>query len=121
MSLVQTSARTLVSPRVNFVWSSYTLRDAVKAFPCAPSTVTRYQKPISGPLLDRIDIYVEVLQVGYQKLSSDCLGESSKAIRLRVEGARQIQRERFSNIKSSNVIGQPIYTPALQPQLKLWK
>jgi magnesium chelatase family protein len=48
--------------------------------------VTKYQKRISGPLLDRIDIHVEVPRVDYQKLSSDRLGESSEAIRVRVEG-----------------------------------
>ena len=59
---------------------------------------------MSGPLLDRIDIHIEVPRVDYQKLSSDRLGESSEAIRARVESARQRQRERFLNIKSSNVI-----------------
>jgi magnesium chelatase family protein len=47
---------------------------------CAPSTVTKYQKCISGLLLDRIDIHVEVPRVDYQKLSSDRLGESSETI-----------------------------------------
>ncbi|MCL4528744.1 MAG: YifB family Mg chelatase-like AAA ATPase [Chloroflexi bacterium] len=78
--------------------------DAVKACTCAPSTVTKYQKRISGPLLDRIDIHIEVPRVDYQKLSGDRLGESSEAIRCRVESARQRQRERFSNIKSSNIV-----------------
>jgi magnesium chelatase family protein len=78
--------------------------DAVKACTCAPSTVTKYQKRISGPLLDRIDIHIEVPRVDYQKLSSDRLGESSEAIRQRVEIARQKQRERFSSIGSSNII-----------------
>jgi len=66
--------------------------------------VTKYQKRISGPLLDRIDIHVEVPRVDYQKLSSDRLGESSEVIRAWVEAGRQGQRERFSNIKSLNVI-----------------
>ena len=78
--------------------------DAVKACTCAPSTVTKYQKRISGPLLDRIDIHVEVPRVDYQKLSSDRLGESSEAIRERVEAARQIQGERFAKMKPTNVI-----------------
>ena len=78
--------------------------DSVKACTCAPSTVTKYQKRISGPLLDRIDIHVEVPRVDYQKLSSDRLGESSEAIRERVEAARLRQRERFSTMKSNNVI-----------------
>ena len=62
---------------------------------CSPQMVTRYQKRISGPLLDRIDIHIEVPRVDYDKLSSDRLGEPSEAIRERVEGARTLQRERF--------------------------
>ena len=66
--------------------------------------MTKYQKRISGPLLDRIDIHVEVPRVDYQKLSSNRLGESSECIRTRVEAARQKQYERFSSMKSNNVI-----------------
>jgi magnesium chelatase family protein len=65
---------------------------------CAPAVVTKYQKRISGPLLDRIDIHIEVPRVDYEKLSNDRLGESSSTIRQRVEAARQIQRERFENL-----------------------
>ncbi len=57
--------------------------------------VTKYQKRISGPLLDRIDIHVEVPRVEYEKLSQSRLGKSSAAVRERVEAARQRQRERF--------------------------
>jgi len=63
---------------------------------CAPMTVTKYQRRISGPLLDRIDIHVEVPRVDYEKLSDSRLGEVSNAIAHRVEAARQVQRERFS-------------------------
>jgi len=56
---------------------------------CSPMMVRRYQKRISGPLLDRIDIHIEVPRVDYDKLSSDRLGESSADIRKRVEAARQ--------------------------------
>ncbi len=71
--------------------------DPIKPCTCAPSTVTKYQKRISGPLLDRIDIHVEVPRVDYQKLSSDRLGESSDAIRKRVQAARDRQTARFTN------------------------
>jgi magnesium chelatase family protein len=71
---------------------------------CAPSAVTKYQKRISGPLLDRNDIHIEVPRVDYQKLSSDRLGESSETIRCRVQSARDIQFRRFENIKASSVI-----------------
>ena len=70
--------------------------DAVKPCTCAPSTVTKYQKRISGPMLDRIDIHIEVPRVNYDKLSSDRLGEPSAAIRERVQAARQRQLERFA-------------------------
>ena len=57
--------------------------------------VTRYQKRISGPLLDRIDIHAEVPRVDFDKLSDDRLGEPSSSIRERVESARDKQRSRF--------------------------
>ncbi|NMB61918.1 MAG: YifB family Mg chelatase-like AAA ATPase [Chloroflexi bacterium] len=62
---------------------------------CSPSNITKYQKRISGPLLDRIDIHIQVPRVEYQKLSDDRLGESSMVIRTRVETARLLQQERF--------------------------
>ena len=63
---------------------------------CSPALVTRYQKRVSGPLLDRFDIHVEVPRVAYEKLSSDRLGEPSAAIRARVAAARERQRARFA-------------------------
>ncbi len=62
--------------------------------------VIKYQKCISGPLLDRIDIHIEVPRVDYEKLSGDRLGESSESIRKRVQAARDIHQKRFSNSKS---------------------
>jgi len=70
--------------------------DSQKPCTCSPSTVTKYQKRISGPMLDRIDIHIEVPRVNYEKLSSDRLGEPSEAIRARVQAARQRQLERFA-------------------------
>jgi magnesium chelatase family protein len=63
---------------------------------CSPSSVTRYQKRISGPLLDRIDIHVDVPRVAYEKLTDQRLGESSEAVRARVEAARDVQRARYA-------------------------
>ena len=63
--------------------------------------VSRYQKRISGPLLDRIDIHVEVPRVDYEKLSSDRLGEPSQDVRARVEAARDRQRARFEGTSMS--------------------
>jgi len=71
--------------------------DPIKPCTRAPSTVTKYQKRILGPLLDRIDIHIEVPRVGYQKLSSDRLGESLDCIRKRVQAARDRLTARFTN------------------------
>ncbi len=70
--------------------------DPVKECTCAPAVVTRYQKRISGPLLDRIDVHVEVPRVDHIKLTDSRLGEESSAVRARVERAREIQRRRFA-------------------------
>jgi len=70
--------------------------DPVKPCTCSPIAVSRYQRRISGPLLDRIDIYIEVPRIEYQKLADDRLGESSQAIRARVEAARAVQQKRFA-------------------------
>ena len=59
--------------------------------------MARYQKRLSGPLLDRIDIHVEVPRVEYEKLADRGRGEPSAAIRARVEAARQVQRARFGD------------------------
>ena len=69
--------------------------DAERTCSCSPAAVTRYQKRISGPLLDRIDIHVEVPRVDFEKLTDDRLGEPSAQVRARVEVAREVQRERF--------------------------
>jgi magnesium chelatase family protein len=69
--------------------------DSQKPCTCAHALVTKYQKRISGPLLDRIDIHIEVPRVDYEKLSGDRMGEPSECIRARVQAARNIQRERF--------------------------
>ncbi len=73
--------------------------DPVKACTCSSAMVTKYQKRISGPLLDRIDIHIQVPRVEYEKLSDSRLGESSSVIRQRVEKARQRQRDRFGESK----------------------
>ena len=71
--------------------------DTQKACTFAPAVVTKYQKRISGPLLDRIDIHIEVPRVDYEKLSGDRLGETSESIRKRVQAARDIQTQRYSH------------------------
>jgi len=66
---------------------------------CSEGTVLRYQKRISGPLLDRIDIFVEVPRVDYEKLAGDATGEPSENVRQRVEKARVRQQERFAGTR----------------------
>ena len=69
--------------------------------------VNKYQKRISGPLLDRIDIFVEVPRVEYEKLTADTAGEESSAVRQRVEQASERQRHRFAgtNVQTNADMG----------------
>lgn len=69
--------------------------DPFKQCTCPPSLVSRYQKRISGPFIDRVDIFVEVPHIDYEKLADDRLGESSDKVQARVGAARSLQRERF--------------------------
>ena len=71
--------------------------DPVRECTCPASVVRRYQQRLSGPLLDRIDIFVEVPRVEYDKLTDERRGEPSSLVRERVEAARERQRERFRN------------------------
>jgi magnesium chelatase family protein len=64
--------------------------------------VTKYQKRISGPLLDRIGIHIEVLRVDYEKLNCNRVSKSSESIRKRVQAVRDIQNKRFTNGKVAN-------------------
>jgi len=63
---------------------------------CSTTQIARYRAKISGPLLDRIDIHIEVPAARYQELSSNLPAESSAQIKERVNKARAIQRERFN-------------------------
>ena len=67
---------------------------------CTPTQIERYRSKISGPLLDRIDIHIEVPAVGYEELASMENGESSSVIRNRVLHARNMQQTRFTGINS---------------------
>jgi magnesium chelatase family protein len=69
--------------------------DPVHSCSCGPLSIERYRSRISGPLLDRIDIHLEVPAVAYRDLTSEQCGEGSATIRGRVERARAIQRVRF--------------------------
>ena len=71
---------------------------------CSPSAIDRYRSRVSGPLLDRIDLHVEMEPIAYDELRSNAGGEPSAAIRARVLAAREIQRQRYA---------QPGYTGTL--------
>jgi len=73
--------------------------DPIKECTCSASTIARYQKRISGPLLDRIDIHVEVPRVDYEKLADKRQVEKSTIVRARVQAARERQLQRFAGTK----------------------
>jgi len=80
---------------------------------CPPGMVQKYLNKISGPLLDRIDLHVEVTPVSFDELASKTKGESSADIRERVMEARDIQEQRYSNAKGVHANAQ-ISTKQLQ-------
>ncbi len=69
--------------------------DPVRECTCSPAAIRRYQQRLSGPMLDRIDIHVDVPRVDYDKLTDERRGEPSAMVRKRVEAARALQHERF--------------------------
>jgi magnesium chelatase family protein len=70
--------------------------DAEKACTCSPSQVAMYRRKLSGPLMDRIDLFIEVPAVKYEKLASENSQNQSEFIREKIENARKIQKERFA-------------------------
>jgi magnesium chelatase family protein len=72
------------------------LGDSQHECSCAPQQVQRYRAKISGPLLDRIDIQIEVPAVKYKELSQQTTSEDSSAIRTRVNRTRDVQLQRFT-------------------------
>lgn len=80
---------------------------------CTPQAISRYMGKISGPLLDRIDIQIEVTPVKYQKLEGEQLSESSEKIKKRVDRARKIQQIRYHE---HGIYSNSELTPALIEQ-----
>ncbi len=70
--------------------------DSVRECTCSPGAIAKYQHRLSGPLVDRIDIHVEVPRVQYEKLTGESQGEPSHAVRARVQAARERQQVRFA-------------------------
>lgn len=93
------------------------LGDDKKNCVCSPSQIARYKKKISGPLLDRIDIHLEVPRVEIEKLSTVSHGEKSEEVRKRVEKAREIQKERYigTKIKTNSEMNQKALTNLANP------
>ncbi len=77
---------------------------------CTPQAITKYMGKISGPLLDRIDIQIEVNSVKYDRLQKEEIPESSEKIKKRVDKARNIQRQRYGN---ENIYSNSALTPKL--------
>jgi magnesium chelatase family protein len=76
--------------------------DSTKQCQCSPSQIFKYQKKVSGPLLDRIDLHVEVPRLPYEKMSDTTTTETSLNIKQRVQKARAIQAQRFGNSKTNS-------------------
>jgi magnesium chelatase family protein len=78
------------------------LGDSTKNCVCAPGQIFKYQKKISGPLLDRIDLHVEVPRLPYEKMAASETAEQSADIKNRVERARAVQQQRFGSSKTNS-------------------
>ena len=90
---------------------------------CSPTAIERYINKISGPLLDRFDIHIEVPQVKYDKLSAHTKCETSSEVKLRVDNARNIQLKRYSshNIFSNSELTSRNVRRILQTRLSFTK
>ncbi|MEE9398744.1 MAG: YifB family Mg chelatase-like AAA ATPase [Dehalococcoidales bacterium] len=73
--------------------------DPFRQCTCSPGLVSRYQRRISGPFIDRVDIFIEVPHIDYEKLADDRLGEPSVQVQNRVEAARSRQLDRFKGTR----------------------
>ncbi len=71
--------------------------DNEKQCTCSPVQIINYRKRISGPILDRVDLHIEVPRMKFDKLSADIKSETSKEIKIRIEAARIVQAERFKD------------------------
>ena len=67
---------------------------------CTPAQIHKYLSKLSGPMMDRIDIHIEVDNLDYAQLADKASGESSATVKKRIEKAREIQRERFKGTKT---------------------
>ena len=72
--------------------------DSTHPCTCSNNMITRYQKRVSGPMMDRIDLHVDVPRIDFEKLAGNHKNESSAQVRERVEAARKIQEVRFADV-----------------------
>lgn len=72
--------------------------DSEKECACSAANILKYQRKLSGPLLDRIDLHIDVPRLKYEKLASEKIAEESAAIRKRVEAAREMEKARFAGL-----------------------
>lgn len=85
------------------------LGDPKKECHCSPGDIIRYRKKISGPLLDRIDIIVEVPRLSFQEINNKKFSEGSIIIKNKVISAQKIQKQRFNERNRKNKRSPPIF------------
>lgn len=78
------------------------LGDPIQRCLCNPAQIFKYQKKISGPLLDRIDLHVDVPRLPFEKMHNPMPAENSAHVKMRVEAARAVQQERFGSAKTNS-------------------
>ncbi len=76
--------------------------DPIKHCQCTQTQIFKYQKKISGPLLDRIDLHVEVARLPFEKMTAEQNRENSESIKARIKKARQVQSQRFGRAKTNS-------------------
>jgi magnesium chelatase family protein len=76
--------------------------DSTRRCQCSPGQIFKYQKKVSGPLLDRIDLHMEVPRLPYEKISAEESLETSASIKRRVQQAREVQQKRFNKSKTNS-------------------
>ena len=88
---------------------------------CKPSDLDRYKRKLSGPIMDRIDLWVSVGNVDYKKLGGEGNGERSEKVKARVITAREIQRERFKELGRKIATNSEMNVKDLENMVKLKK
>lgn len=88
--------------------------DAEKSCSCSPSQVAMYRRKMSGPLMDRIDLFIEVPAVKYEKLTSGSFENQSHAIREKIESAREKQKQRFKDSRTAILTNSEMNLPEIK-------